>query len=137
MTLPSLLDLVERLTQATGPDRELDCRIEAAVRRDVHALLYEYTTGPASKQTSWVVKTRDGWYHPCRFTSSIDAALSLVPEGWTRAVDATVPETGIEVRLFGGSTANEVKADHLSEAIATVCVALKARIAMAGKEGGK
>ena len=34
-------------------------------------------------------------------TTSVDAALQLVPPGWTRAVDATAPELGIVVELFG------------------------------------
>lgn len=57
-------DLITRLERAEGPDRELD----------------------------WAIHIRDGLLgvgmygdHP-RYTASIDAALTLVPEGWKWAV---------------------------------------------------
>lgn len=52
-------DLIERLAKATGPDRELDA-----------AIAYRCT-----KAASAVMGFPS-------YTSSIDAALTLVPEGW-------------------------------------------------------
>lgn len=55
--------LVERIEEATGPDRELDiaiARLVFNVAADMHPL------------RDWVKA----------FTASIDAAMTLVPEGW-------------------------------------------------------
>lgn len=62
-----LIELAERCEAATGPDRELDAAI---------ALLY-----------GWTVHKGDNWIGPHgqisvpEFTGSLDAALTLVPEG--------------------------------------------------------
>lgn len=53
-----LTELAARCEAATGPDRELDALIESAI-------------------------PRFGLY---RYTASIDAAMTLVPEGWTWGV---------------------------------------------------
>ena len=56
-----LMDLAERCEKAQGPDRELDREIAEATKPDF-------------------------WLVPPRYTASLDAALSLVPEGWAWAV---------------------------------------------------
>ena len=57
-----LLKLAERVEAATGPDRELD-------REIAHVLL--------SWPLRWIPGNRS-W----QFTASLDAAMTLVPEGW-------------------------------------------------------
>jgi hypothetical protein len=59
-------------------------------------------------------------------TASLDAAMSLVPEGWTRDVDATLPEAGIAVRLYKRGSEVIVMGDSQSEPCATVAAALRA-----------
>lgn len=66
-------DLITRLESADGPDRELDCRIWCAMR------------GADFDLYSQVVPNFNEWQAP-RYTASIDAALTLVPEGWKWAV---------------------------------------------------
>lgn len=80
-----LSELIERLEKATGPDRELDVAIGFAIgrirERDGN---YLYAMG---NDSDMVVEPNDyddrlvaqplGYY-----TASIDAALTLVPEGW-------------------------------------------------------
>ena len=57
-------DLIERLEAATGPDRDLDIAIwRAGLRPDAPATFVPLP-----------------WLH--NYTSSIDDALTLVPEGW-------------------------------------------------------
>jgi hypothetical protein len=56
----AMTDLIERLEAATGPSWELDASINYAV--NPHA---------------------SGIYGHPPYTTSIDAALTLVPEGWT------------------------------------------------------
>ena len=73
----TLLALADRVEAATGPDREMDAEIAFAV--------------------GWR-KSRGEWWKPPggewglvlpTFTASLDAALSLVPEGWRWSVDFT------------------------------------------------
>jgi hypothetical protein len=88
MTLP---ELIAALEAATGPSRQLDAEIARAV----------YAPDGRVKQSpfngEWCV------YHPTQdrtldrvrvlqFTASIDAALTLVPEGWVWAVHG--PDSG-------------------------------------------
>jgi hypothetical protein len=92
--LPTLKSLLERVEKATGPDRELDLEIAnvAGWRCDGDWL---YT--PSGAMAAFNDDS------PPRYTASLDASLSLVNEmlpGWTRLVDATAPECGINVELF-------------------------------------
>jgi hypothetical protein len=59
--LVTLLALAERCEQAAGPDRELDFAIAAGVG---------WPDSPNLHQ------------HARRYTESLDAAVTLVPEGW-------------------------------------------------------
>ena len=82
MTSTDLAALAERVEVATGPSRELDAEIHAAAH--------------GRTITSLEIPSRDGlWARPGRYyygsalmadapelTGSIDAALTLLPEGW-------------------------------------------------------
>lgn len=81
---PTLLDLAKRCEQATGPDRELDALIDCAIRfphlrparPEDHK---EHQRGyPPSKGDIWCPT---GFLMAQSYTRSIDAALTLVPEG--------------------------------------------------------
>ena len=76
----------------------------------------------------------EGWVYPTTSPlTSIDAAVKLLEEvlpEWVRAVDATAPEHGIEVKLFlnrGDLPSLESKGDFLDEARATVAAMLRAK----------
>jgi len=60
-------DLITRLERAEGPDRELDCRIWCVMR------------GADFDLYSQVVPNFNEW-QALRYTASIDAALTLVPD---------------------------------------------------------
>jgi hypothetical protein len=101
-------ELIERLEKATGPDLDLDHAIARATRPfDGHGVL--------------------------GYTSSIDAALTLVPEGWQAILyteracaelyDATLKKrAGIKARAYAPTTA-----------IAICIAALRARTALSGR----
>ena len=112
--------LIERLERAEGPSENLDWDILAQFGNPS----YDIHTCPRSM---WTVVAA-GQYRPLSFSASLDAALSLVPEGWTRSVDATVPRMGIDVCLFAeNGSARDAVGVHKHEAIATCIAALKAR----------
>jgi len=77
-TRDALLALAERCEQASGPDRELDGEIARALGwTDVHVSVLNplFQVGRPPGVT--------GWRDPVpAFTASLDAALTLVPEGW-------------------------------------------------------
>lgn len=54
---------------------------------------------------------------------SLDATLQILPPGWTRVVDASAPEYGIDVTLFFDADFDEIqiKATHQLECVATCC----------------
>lgn len=75
-----MTDLLSRLSAATGPSRELDAEIALANGwRHDHAMAYggEFWQNPTGQICP----------QPPRYTESIDAALTLVPEraGWKLA----------------------------------------------------
>ncbi len=97
-------ELVERVERAAGPDRELDCLIQVAVTPDAKCM-----TDPGHGtvgSTFGVMRDIDfdvwrqhrtgvlgPFYYgePPAYTASIDAAMTLVPEGWwLYAVDASI-----------------------------------------------
>jgi hypothetical protein len=119
-------ELIKRLEAATGPDRELDNLITLAAGYTIAQKCM-----PHAPDTYYTPKKKYIGVAQ-RFTESIDAALTLVPEGWTRAVDATAPECGIEVRLFSPDDTDEAIGDHANEAVAACIAALRARVASPG-----
>ncbi len=75
--MTNLPTLADRIEAATGPDRELDELIAAFAANAVREVQADGRTAYHSLDGSrWVS------VHSPAFTSSIDAALTLVPEGW-------------------------------------------------------
>jgi len=80
----TLLTLAERCEQAAGPDRELDAEIALAIgytREKKGRERIAWWRNPKGQQLGY-----DGWHNfPPSFTASLDAAVTLVPEGraWT------------------------------------------------------
>jgi hypothetical protein len=112
-------DLIERLEKATGRDLSLDYQIELYVR-DGKPL-------PRDSQ-NWPIGVKD-------YTSSIDAALTLVPKGLNYVLKARNPGAKSEARVGGPQGGFIIKdGEHSSPAIALCIAALKARAAMAEQQ---
>jgi len=81
-----LLELAKRCEQASGPERELDGAIWCAVNG------YDFL-GWDGAGVMWRKRGHDRSHYPADrvriFTASLDAALTLVPEGWPWSLDAT------------------------------------------------
>lgn len=143
MTEESLLALAERCEKVTGPDRELDALILAEIEnRDVRydngdrgALLAKHRSAPFDECVL-------GWADPGKaarnftaapmepqlplYTASLDAALTLVPEGLIMALtncDADGPKP-----VFGKASAIVGNPDDTGEPVvaATMALALSA-----------
>lgn len=67
--------LLSRLQSLTGPDREIDVEIALAV----HPWLKDCPRDDRDGDPGWM--TKDGRVYALRYTASIDAALTLMPEG--------------------------------------------------------
>lgn len=151
--------LVQRLEAATGPDRELDLAIELGRRPDGEiAKLMQFRRGfDHQPGMAWDIHgqsvcfekftadgrcTYNGGIPLPRYTASLDAALTLVPDGWEWKVSnrASAPHAGRAyihngelINIGGGLTRNpryrgqEVTA--ATPAIAICIAALKARAA--------
>jgi hypothetical protein len=74
-------ELIEALEGADGPSKSLDSAIHAEMRRE----------GWTPKEWARTVAELDNpsIVNVPRYTSSLDAALSLVPEGWGWSLDWT------------------------------------------------
>ncbi len=113
-----LLSLAERCEKAEGPDdRELDCRIRCAIN------------GENFEVYSHVVPDFEQWLaRP--YTTSVDSALTLVPEGWSY----TICPKWAEVRhpVFW---AQDQEGHAASPALALTAASLRARAAKAREAG--
>lgn len=70
------LEMAERCEKAAGPDRDIDWDIEEAVGEWKNL-------GGARKQHKTSGEVKSGYIEPQgAYTAIIDAALTLVPEGW-------------------------------------------------------
>lgn len=129
-------DLIERLEKATGPDRELDVLIYFYDPTATEPIKVEKTVeyyGSFSR-TAWKCG-RGGEWDDCilHFTSSIDAAMTLVPNGWHLHVLNQIdwPGEGWNVNLWGPPVPEGQrqfkKAYAKTPAIALCIAALKAR----------
>jgi hypothetical protein len=117
--MSELLKLAKRCEKATGPDRELD------------AMIAETIGEKHGRETGWCNSENDDYYviDECAalYTASLDAAMTLVPEGWGQFdVDATAPELGIDWTLHGPER-REAKGTAAAPALALCAAALRAR----------
>lgn len=88
-SIKAMVDLAEGAEKAGGPDREIDAAIEAVLQLNAPGRLVNYI-GPFDfdgdnddgSVTVWVGKKKVARYRPPAFTASLDAAMSLIPEGW-------------------------------------------------------
>jgi len=98
MTSPNAVGGLEELAlaceRATGPDRELDVRIRCAIFAPAGAYVEQsqingawcvYEIGFSGKPRSWESRGLSQEQRLGSFTASLDAAMTLVPEGywWT------------------------------------------------------
>jgi hypothetical protein len=120
----TLIKLAERCEAATGPDRELDLAIARLF--DVTVWLRNDDDTANYETTHW------------RYTASIDAALTLVPEGcgWVAGygqVRSDEPLGGAQItrhaKFAGYDVANDViaEAEAATPALALCAAALRAR----------
>jgi hypothetical protein len=123
-------DLLARLEMATGPDREPDRLIEETLpgvlrhpHRDLVAEGY-VISGEGHRYYG----PGQGYRAP-PYTESIEAAMSLVPEGWCWSVrgGAFTPPSAQLNYLEDDTRAGEVYAEATTPAIALCIAALKAR----------
>lgn len=118
-SMTDLAGLVERLEKATGPDRELDCMIYA----QVHGWSYPLR-GAAFIERNEAMKEGNAVH----YTSSIDAAMTLVPEGFNWASAPHFDDREFSVyRPYDGTADHYFDAVAKTPAIALCIAALKAR----------
>ena len=152
MTAPTaaeLLDLAERCEKATGPDRELDVTIALAQPDRFFNAGPQYDGAPDSIGTidpSDGSQSIPGNAHDMlvpRYTSSLDAAMTLVPEGCHWSLRKTplnnylasvfvIAPNGSD-RPYVPDTFEQVQAATAANALAAA--ALRAHAAMIGGEG--
>lgn len=128
--MSDLKALEARLAAAEGPDRELDCWLAFCTGKGKGVALRDVWTSPSSNQKLWMVShPAGGWFRPERYTSSIDAAVTLVPEGWVYTIIAERPE-----KIFAHATVCRFQTFENPSAGATAALAIalaciRARIA--------
>jgi len=126
MTPAELHALADRVERATGPDRELDAVIvEMCYRLHIPLACYE---GRSINYDPALWQERHG-FEP---TGSIDAAIQLVPEGWSWYVGSGAPLSRLfEAIVHPSGQPFSVDLDIYGEAItpaqALTSVALRAR----------
>lgn len=89
-----LNDLIIRLAEAIGPDRELDAAIAEAL--SLIPQTHERAMNHGRPQAYyWHKHNHKGdYWTPPAYTASIDAALTLVPKGWGVVVRRWADGTG-------------------------------------------
>ena len=135
MTSPTtLLALAERCEQAAGPDRELDAEIEACLTGRVTHLRAPGWTFEA-QDTEWKLARLVDTQFISRvsrpappYTASLDAAVTLVPEGWAVELVQALSGSPWHATLRGGSALVPIIGATASKpALALCAAALRAR----------
>lgn len=138
MTLRELIEVLEKATCGTS---ELDSRIAEYLGIEYRSRRTGYG---ASKGREWLVSHVGGvseWTrHPPAYTNSLDAALTLVPEGWHVGGLTNVPGLGWDCTLWASHPARRVDAGTddkgrstgrpATPALALTLACMKAREAM-------
>lgn len=117
-----LLSLAARLEAAEGPDRELDAAISMAIG--------SVSRGALPCKGGWVVDGKP--IAAPKFTASLDAAMTLLPEGSLWAFGSM--EDGPFARVLwpnadGTYTGNYLEVSAATPALALCAASLKARAA--------
>lgn len=132
-----LLRLAERVEAATAPDRELDARIAVAIysdsghadpRDNTHAR-FPSPSDECAPGTYWIsafsglsLRTADP------FTASLDAAMTLVPEGWDWSAGTLGNgKGGHSFMRPAGRHYPRVEVDAATPALALTAASLRAR----------
>lgn len=144
-------ELIEKMERATGADRELDVLIGAAVDVDCGlGLGLTFAVAVERFGVAWATESAEAhnsilWNALPRYTSSLDAALTLVPEGdydqtWTKSTRGkgswehwTLHQVRICLETVADDpdeTSPEAIGCHNVQAIALCIAALKARKSM-------
>lgn len=92
MTRADLIALAARVEQAQGPDRALDADITLVMHPELSLAPWERITYPSGGASVFADRSDPDDLNvvsPPRFTASLDAATTLVPEGWRWSVDYT------------------------------------------------
>lgn len=124
----TLEELARRCEEATGPDRELDCAIAEAIgwsdvwHSQVHGMAEGYAPGAVCEAGV------------PRFTQSIDAAETIVPEGWSWTIPGNWPWQARIVRPSDGRVAQPLAQSCKSGALCICAAALRARAAIASQQ---
>ena len=123
--MSSLSELIELVEKAKGPSRELDTLIEIAISPDEARMPWSCKGGHVSRlcgDQHW----RDG--HARKFTASIDAALTLLPEGhdWSLFADNGSAMAGCQPASDDGCDMTDVPG--ATPALALVAACLKASL---------
>lgn len=106
--------LIERLEGAEGPSRELDAEIEAL-----------FTDERGNRPLKFFFnQVQSGHRRPPRFSSSIDAALTLVPEGWEWRLDN---DTSGECAPYRFGMGQNMDCEAATPALAICIASLRAR----------
>lgn len=114
--------LIERLEKATGPDRALDAIIDS---------MFRLQTGTPLPNGN--LQFSHGWLASEPYTASIDAALSLVPEGMVAVVMALETGRGKAAILYPMQRPEPLIGEVCGTPALALCIAaLKARLAALG-----
>ncbi len=131
-----LMDLAERCEKASGPGEILNADILIAIHPELTHPTWERITYPDGRRAFFADRSDpDGGnvVSPPLFTASLDAALSLVPEGlfWQGANGKRrpdLPQAGAELFLACGPNRGDmlVSVDAATPALALCAAALRA-----------
>lgn len=130
-----MLRLAAACEAASGPDLELDCKVWLAFASDDQRATYE---------AGLKIDTLEGLFRLSRmmdgrhvYTASLDAAMSLVPAGWTYCeiqvcrIGTDEPSTQVKIsRLDAEEEERIVYANAATPALALTAACLRAHAAM-------
>lgn len=120
-----LVELAELCEKASGPDREL------------YAMIYDAVYGgECLYDPKWETWITPGGMNVPAFTASLDAALTLVPEGWDWASGSG--QFGGHAFMRRVTSVGEppaISSDAATPALALCAAALRARATQDGGEG--
>lgn len=128
MTNPTtLLALADRCEQASGPDRELDVAIARALGwKPLYRDDYSKWWPPAAVADARERK-RSILHHPTQplpmFTASLDAAVTLVPDGWAVELVQALSGSPWHATLRGGSALVPIIGATASKPALSLCAA--------------
>lgn len=132
MTPAVLRALAGKVERGDGPDREMDGRVWRTLEPSYADRIVSRAV--RADPDGYITRAAASWRNAPAYTSSVDAAAAVMPEGWAYCGVTAISERGLHAEAMDPDAPQRVLATAAAEVLARLACGLRARAAMMERE---